>query len=54
MPFSTAAAADRYPLLSRSGIAKPLRDFSIGIAIFLISSVEGLWRYWRLAAVGRL
>ena len=38
MPFSTtAAAADRYPLLPRSGRA---RGLSIGIAIFLISSAE--------------
>src|SRR5690242_14467165 len=40
MPFSTtAAAADRYPLLPRSGRA---RGLSIGIAIFLISSAAGL------------
>jgi hypothetical protein len=37
MPFSTTAAADRCPLLPRSGKA---RGLSIGIAIFLISSAE--------------
>ena len=45
MPFSTVAAADRYPLLSRSDTPKPLRDFSIGIAILLILSADTFGRF---------